>query len=323
LQVAADTLRHYVGSFSDGSGPRLPQYSQNRTWLISPQNAIDSVSYLKLSFSRFGLKEGESFINVYDGSNASAPLLGSYTGENLPQTIQSSGNKLFVEYIGSNSASDDGFVATYESIKPQWCVGTQTLTAPAGFLSDGSGTFWYYNNTVCIWRIQPPDVKEIAIYFTRFSTEPDQDKLRIYDFTTAQLLAEYSGRYDSASPPPPVLCPSGKVFLTFNTNGSVREDGWEAYYESYYTGISITNREGIKIYPNPAKDRYYVYYPEFEVSKFRVDALSADGRCNRTLNFKDNGGGVFEGNTHDLAPGIWFLRFTSRNGVSVIKLIVK
>lgn len=83
--------------------------------------------------------------------------------------------------------------------------------------------------------------------------EPDQDKLRIYDFTTAQLLAEYSGRYDSASPPPPVLCPSGKVFLTFNTNGSVREDGWEAYYESYYTGISITNREGIKIYPNPAK----------------------------------------------------------------------
>ncbi|MDN5330579.1 MAG: hypothetical protein PWP35_2366 [Bacteroidales bacterium] len=323
LQVAADTLRHYVGSFSDGSGPRLPQYSQNRTWLISPQNAIDSISSIKLSFSRFDLKDGESFVNVYDGSNASAPLLGTYTGENLPQTIQSSGNKLFVEYIGSNSTNDDGFVATYEGIKPQWCVGNQTLTAPAGFLSDGSGTFWYYNNTVCIWRIQPPDSKEIALYFTRFSTELGQDKLRIYDYTTAQLLAEYSGHYDSASPPPAVLCPSGKLFLTFNTNGSVRDDGREAYYESYYTGISITNREGIKIYPNPAKDRYYVYYPEFEVSKFSVDALSADGRCNRTLNLKDNGGGVFEGNTHDLAPGIWFLRFTSRNGVSVIKLIVK
>lgn len=323
LPEPADTLRHYVGSFTDGSGPRLPQFSQNRTWLITPQNAIDSISSIKLSFSRFDLSDGASFVKVYDGTGPWAPLLGSFTGENLPPMVQSTGNTLFVEYIGASSSQDDGFVATYEGIKPQWCSGSQILTAPYGQLSDGSGDFWYYNNTVCIWRIQPPEAKEIGIYFTRFSTEPGQDKLRIYDFTTAQLLAEYSGHYDPASPPPPVLIPSGKAFLTFNTNGSVRDDGWEAYYESYFTGYEAHVGNSLKVYPNPASGRFFVHYPGYDAAHTHVEVLSADGRRCLALQLKESSNNLLEGSTETLTSGVWFIRFTGSQGVHLVKLLVK
>lgn len=318
-----DTLKHYVGSFSDGSGPRLAQYPQNRTWLISPQNTIDSISSIALTFSRFDLLNGVSFVNVYDGSSPSASLLGSFTGQNIPPVVHSSGNTLFVEYNGANSPDNDGFVATYEGIRPQWCSGTEILTEPYGQLSDGSGDFWYYNNTVCLWRIQPPDAKEIAIYFTRFRTEVDFDKLRIYDFTTAQLLAEYSGDYDPNNLPPPVLVPSGKAFLTFNTNGSVRDDGWEAYYESYFTGYEISGTRAVKVYPNPVSDHFYALLQDFDAINTYVEALSIDGKSCIHIPMKKAGNGVFKGYAGNLTPGIWFLRFTNSKGVYITKVLVK
>ncbi|MGC8865613.1 MAG: C10 family peptidase [Bacteroidales bacterium] len=318
-----DTLRHYVGSFTDGSGPRLPQYAQPRSWLISPQNAIDSITSIKISFSRFDLKNGESFVNVYDGNDASAPLLASLTGSDFPSVIQSSGNQLFVEYIGAASANNNGFVATYEGLKPQWCSGSQLLSEPSGYISDGSGNFWYYNNTVCIWRIQPPDAKQIAIYFKRFSTEPGQDKLRIYDFSTAQLLAEYSGHYDSSNLPPPVLCPSGKVFLTFSTNGSVRDDGWEAFYESYFTGMDVVRPQEIKFFPNPAKEFFYVMMKGEDLLHPEAELMSADGRCQKKVSLivSENGGYVVH--TKGLSSGVWFLRVMGKKNVYVGKVLIE
>lgn len=317
-----DTLRHYVGSFSDGSGPRLPQYPVNRSWLISPQNAVDSISSIKLSFSRFDLKTGQSFLNIYDGKDASAPLLASFTGSALPQTIQSTGNQLFIEYLGASSASHDGFVATYEGLKPQWCSGSQVLTEPYGSLSDGSGNFWYYNNTVCIWRIQPPDAKQIAIYFTSFSTEPGQDKLRIYDFTTAQMLAEYSGHYDPGNPPAPVLCPSGKAFLTFSTNGSVRDDGWEAFYESYFTGIETGSSHEIRIFPNPAREKFYVMLEGEDWTQAEAELWSVNGQGMKRFPLTTLEKGGYWVSTEGLSSGVWFLRVTGKKGVYVGKVMI-
>ncbi len=318
----ADTLRHYVGSFTDGSGPRLPQYAQSRSWLISPQNAIDSITSLRLSFSRLDLKAGESFVKIYDGKNTAAPLLASLTGTSLPQPIQSTGNQVFVEYIGAYSPTHDGFVATYEGIKPQWCSGTQILNEPYGFLSDGSGSFWYYNNTVCIWRIQPPDAQQIAIYFTRFKTEAGNDKLRIYDFTTAQLLAEYSGKFDSLNLPPPVLCPSGKAFLTFTTNGSVRDEGWEAYYETYFMGLNDRNTPNFKVYPNPASKEFYLTVVAEEELIPEVEILSADGRYKMNLPLIPLGKGNFAVRTPGVAPGLWFLRVSGKSHVYIGKVMI-
>lgn len=318
-----DTLRHYVGSFTDGSGPRLPQYVQLRSWLISPQNAIDSISSIKINFSRFDLKDGESFLRIYDGIDASAPLLASYTGSSIPSLVQSSGNQLFVEYVGASSATNDGFVATYEGLKPQWCSGSQVLTEPSGPLSDGSGNFWYYNNTVCIWRIQPPDAKQIAIYFTLFSTEPEQDKLRIYDFTTAQLLAEYSGHYEPGNPPPPVLCPSGKAFLTFSTNGSVRDDGWEAFYESYFTGIETVGSQNIRIFPNPAREKFYVMLDDDDLLFSEAELWSLEGLCAVRVPVVAPEIGGFWVNTEGLRNGVWFLRIIGEKGVYVGKVMIR
>ncbi|MDO9510371.1 MAG: C10 family peptidase [Bacteroidales bacterium] len=246
------------GSIEDGSGPKKNYPSGSSCqWLISPQTAIDSVSNITLNFHRFATHTND-LVKVYDGSSASSPLIGSYSGILLPATITSSGNTLFITFNTSNQG--EGFLASYESATPKWCSGTTILNEPTGIISDGSGDFWYNNSSLCIWRIQPPGVAEVALFFDEFDTETDKDKVRVYDMVSGTLLAEYSGTYASGSPPPPVVSPSGQMMMSFNTNMSVRSQGWKAHYESYMVGMNpLEKQNNCYLFPNPVTNNTILY----------------------------------------------------------------
>lgn len=101
-----------TGTFDDGSGPSS-NYSDNLlcSWLIQPPGAIT----IDLNFNNFNTEAGFDFVRVYDGTNNSGTLLGSFSGTNLPPSLQASSGAIFVEFDTDGSVNSAGWEATYTS----------------------------------------------------------------------------------------------------------------------------------------------------------------------------------------------------------------
>jgi len=139
------------GSIEDGSGPvQYYQTSSNCTWLIAPE---DSVSKITLSFDRFNLASGD-VLSLYNGNDASAPLIGTYTGSSLPPNAVSTGPSMFVSFTSTSTSGSQGFEAQYNATPIDFCSSSSViLTDLNGSFSDGSGRFQYRNSENCKWRI--------------------------------------------------------------------------------------------------------------------------------------------------------------------------
>ena len=225
------TITQTSGSFTDGSGP-VEDYldDANASWLIDPQTAQDSIKWVTLGFTHFDLEESD-FVRVYDGETTEADMIGEFTGNNIPANLSSTGNKMLITFESIGSGTAPGFKAEFSTSRPTYCSGLVTLTDPVGSLSDGSGSFYYKNGSVCKWMIQPPDAEEATITFTSFKTIENEDFVSIYNTANSQLLASYSGDYTTTLPDP-VTSPSGRLYILFTSSSHNNDEGWEAVYTS-------------------------------------------------------------------------------------------
>lgn len=86
-------------------------YSNNSNGLLilSP----DWASNISLNFIEFDYENGFDFLYIYDGPNSNYPLIGKYTGNNLPNggTIQSSGPSLLLKQVTDDVYTKSGFIA--------------------------------------------------------------------------------------------------------------------------------------------------------------------------------------------------------------------
>ncbi|MBL4585432.1 MAG: hypothetical protein JKX84_00015, partial [Flavobacteriales bacterium] len=105
------TLTAQSGSFSDGSSS--DDYANNSAcqWLIDP--SINNAA-VTLEFTSFQLHNSDA-VNVYDGSNSGAPLIGSYTGNSLPAQITSTGATMYVSFVSNADLVAGGWSANYYS----------------------------------------------------------------------------------------------------------------------------------------------------------------------------------------------------------------
>jgi hypothetical protein len=252
-----DTLRSMNGTIEDGSSPAINYLNNSEcSWLISPQTEEDSVTYIILEFDKFETELNHDMVTIYDGETLASPILGQFSGTTNPGIINSTGNKVLVTFQSDNSGTAPGWFISYSSIIPNWCGGLLQLTEPEDTLSDGSGHFYYHNGSTCMWNIQPPGASEVTINFLDFDTESGKDLVKIYDAASSQLLATYSGTYETGNLPNPVTSNSGKMFITFSSNMTVTKPGWSAFYTSNGVGINKPDHVfyELKIYPNPVKD---------------------------------------------------------------------
>jgi hypothetical protein len=291
------------GTLDDGSGPLYPYPNGSAcTWLISP---ADSINNITLNFLRFDLDQSDS-LTVYDGPGMDSPVLGIYTGNSLPPSVTTTGNSMFLVFASNNSTPAEGFLAGYESEVPVYCQGMVTLNAIADTLSDGSGTWEYHNNSACLWRITPAGASLVTLYFMEFESEPANDVLKIYDLQTQQLLAEYSGSYESGVPDP-VTSPSGKLFLTFSTNYMTTAPGWKAYYESGFVGLDENiDQHFIEIYPNPADELLTIQFIRNMDASVRLRMTDLSGREVLREVYREKSGPITI-DLHSLTSGIYIL----------------
>ncbi len=320
-------LTNMRGSFEDGSGPQ-ENYDQsaNCSWFINPQTENDSVKQIKLSFKTIDT-ETNDIITVYDGASTSDPILGEFSGPDLPSNIFSTGNQMLVVFeANGNASTGTGFKIEYEALLPQYCSGSTIFTEPSGSFEDGSGDFWYNNPTSCIWLIMPDFASDITLSFTEFSTEEDADIVKVRDATNNQVLAEISGDYSTGNLPDPIYCENGAISITFQANAVFNGPGFAAEWEIGNTGIDAENAKfnSLSVYPNPTDNLLNVSFELEDTQTLEVKIISVTGNVVYT-EARENFSGHYV-NTIDLSSmskGVYFLSLVNETGAINKKIVVK
>ncbi len=305
------------GSFTDGSGP-IEDYLDNTTasWLIDPQTAEDSITDVTLTFYEFDLGQNDEVI-IYDGGDASATVVGTYTGTNMPASFTSTGNKLFITFSSDGSVTGSGFYAEYTTTSPSYCSGMTVFTEPSGTFTDGSNSFNYNNSSVCMWRIEPEWASDITITITELDTEEGVDFLKVYDGSS--LLGEYSG----SDIPDPVTATSGMMFITFTSNSSTTAGGWEAEWEINNVGVDESGTfEYLNVYPNPAKENITLELQANSTQTINIELMTITGEIIISESSEVSGKFTRIMDISNFAQGIYFLRITNEIGTVNKKIVI-
>lgn len=269
------------GTFEDGSGP-IASYEANATcsWLIAPQlQAEDSITSISISFSRFETEDQYDKISIYQGNSTQDPLLGTFSGLNLPSRLSIEGNQALVVFTSNDSIQGNGFLANYTTSVPDYCQKSiTTFTDSAGIISDGSGNKFYNNRSICHWIIQPDEADAVILTFTEFDTEAQVDFVDVYEYDPVTTNGTLIGRFSGNSLPPALISNTGAFFITFFTNASVRSQGWKASYHTSAVGIEEMMPVAFKIHPNPVKDVLHLSFEEAGKDKKIIRILDIQGR---------------------------------------------
>ena len=139
------------GNFVD-SGGISGNYSNNENTptLICPTNSTDVVT---VTFTAFNTQANNDVLKVYDGSNASAPLIGTYSGNlttTLPGPIVSSvpGGCLYFVFTSNASTTRAGWVANITCAPAPTCPKPTALVTSS--VTSNSGTLTWTNNSTAI-----------------------------------------------------------------------------------------------------------------------------------------------------------------------------
>ena len=308
-------------TFSDGSSSSDYCSNMDCQWLIQPPQATS----VTINFTSFDLEpaslDGQTIfdaVEIFDGTNTSAPLLGRFTGNSIPLPLTSSSSSMLLRFYSDLEETRPGWSAYYTSTQNEYCTGNTTLTANSGTFSDGSSTNQYANNSQCTWLIQPENATSITLSFSSFQTESDYDGVVVYDGVdnSAPIIGSFSG----PSIPSPVTSSDGAMFIEFLTGTAVRDNGWTANYTST-TGVGVKMsdlNELISLFPNPSNGVFNVSSGfNSPLTLSILDVLGQETFRTYTINNGDN-----QIDASFLAKGIYLLKFDKGDCIYVNYVLI-
>lgn len=259
------------GSIATGNNSAGYQNNQSCSWYIHP---IDSVSHIDIDFKRFQTEATNDVLSIYQGSTTSDPLIGTFSGDSLPNDLSIPAAEVFITFTSNTSIPDEGFLIDYYGNVPAFCTNLEFLTDPSGTITDGSNSYPYNNNSMCRWRIEPTGATAIQIDFTEFDLESTLDYLSFYDITTSPytLIATVSG----TSIPQSIFANTPRVMVLFKSNDSNTEDGFKFNYHGLATGIDEESSLNMFIYSD--NENQYLYMNEFPNGKYSIAITDITGR---------------------------------------------
>jgi gliding motility-associated-like protein len=140
------------GNFVDPGGPTA-NYANNLNvnTLICPENPTDLVTVTFTSFATEGCCD---FLRIYDGNSAAAPLLGTFSGTNLPPSFTSStpGGCLFFNFTSDGSVVAAGWIANITCAPAPTCP-RPTALVTSSVLSTSLNLAWTNNSTATTFHV--------------------------------------------------------------------------------------------------------------------------------------------------------------------------
>jgi len=315
------------GVFEDGSGYFDYQPNLNCSWLIDPINP-SGTDHITLTFDRFEMTDANDILTIYNGENASAPILATYNGSStIPASINSTSPKVYITFTTDGAINGGGWSMSYSSNNIIHCTGTTTLTEPSFSFDDGSGSSYNYNNgSLCKWKINPPYATFVKLKFNQLETEPINDKVMIYkDFSanSGNLIGTYSG----STIPDTITSPTGRMYVIFQTDGKNTFPGWTVTYVSDGSGAGITENNAINnisIFPNPTENNVKINFTVNTLQNVQLSLLDIIGNSvyNETMtNFIGNFDKSLDLSKY--AKGIYIVRIKANNNTYNQKLVIK
>ncbi|XP_036871674.2 tolloid-like protein 2 [Manis javanica] len=191
---------------------------------------------VKLTFNEFELEQHQEcaydHLELYDGPDSLAPILGRFCGSKKPAPVVASGSSLFLRFYSDASVQRRGFQAAHSTecggkLKAE--VQTKELYSHAQF-----GDNNYPSQARCDWVIMAEDGYGVELIFQTFEVEEEADCG--YDYMEA-----YDG-YDSTAPRLGRFCGSGpleeiysagdSLMIQFHTDDTINKKGFHAQYTS-------------------------------------------------------------------------------------------
>lgn len=163
------TLTAASGTFSDGSGNSNYGCSADCKWLIQPPCA----SSISLNFTTFNTESGYDFVKVYNGSTTASPLLGTFSGTNLPPTLTASSGSMLVHFVSDGDGQRPGWSANYtsNSTPPSASITPTTITICNGqsatlTASGGNSYSWSNGSTSASIHVSPTQTTTYTVTVT-------------------------------------------------------------------------------------------------------------------------------------------------------------
>ncbi|XP_025835939.1 cubilin-like, partial [Agrilus planipennis] len=123
----------------------------------------DSGSRIKLTFLKFELEEATDcdydYLELHEGANSLAPLIGKYCGKELPASYTSIENVLCIIFKSDFSLQEGGFIIKYETV----CGGI--FEEQSGTISSPGYPSNYPEDRICVYEIIQPAGKIIELVF--------------------------------------------------------------------------------------------------------------------------------------------------------------
>uniref|UniRef100_A0A914WIZ3 CUB domain-containing protein n=1 Tax=Plectus sambesii TaxID=2011161 RepID=A0A914WIZ3_9BILA len=192
---------------------------------------------------------------IYDGPDATSPLLATWSGTVPAGTqLQSTGSAILATFVTDGSKNDIGFSVLYSQSQtillttppptlppsPSACL-PSNYSGPYGvLLSPGFSTSQNYgNNLNCIYQITVPVGYTILLTVNSFITEVCCDKLSIYDGASinSPLLAVWSGTVAAGQQKEST---GNTLTARFVTDGSNNFAGFSIIYSQSKTELLTT-----------------------------------------------------------------------------------
>nr|KAG5692366.1 hypothetical protein BaRGS_007979 [Batillaria attramentaria] len=229
-------------------------HNSNCTWSIT----VNQTNIIALKFTAFQIEAHSScmydYVDVYDGNSLSSRRIGRYCGmtppdiiktrgvlgrsvhycgSSVPDTFDSIGRVVQVNYNVPGASSSRGFLLSY-----MWADCNKNYASGYGRITSPGYPGLYPRNVNCTSMVTAPAGTTLALYFTAFYIEPHSscayDYLEIRNGTSSGSVIS---RLCGATIPDPVFVPSNVAYLNFKTDSSVAHIGYDISYTSTNQGL--------------------------------------------------------------------------------------
>ncbi|NP_001072.2 cubilin precursor [Homo sapiens] len=264
ISAATACLQDYTDDLGTFTSPNFPNNYPNN-WECIYRITVRTGQLIAVHFTNFSLEEAignyyTDFLEIRDGGYEKSPLLGIFYGSNLPPTIISHSNKLWLKFKSDQIDTRSGFSAYWDG----------SSTGCGGNLTTSSGTFIspnypmpYYHSSECYWWLKSSHGSAFELEFKDFHLEHHPnctlDYLAVYDgpSSNSHLLTQLCG-----DEKPPLIRSSGdSMFIKLRTDEGQQGRGFKAEYRQTCENVVIVNQtygilESIG-YPNPYSENQH------------------------------------------------------------------
>jgi len=277
----------------------LGNYLNNTTsWSILTPSEAGKV--IKLRISEFNLETNKDFLNLYNGSTAQSPIVGTYTGTSIPDTLwaTNSDGKLYLRLTSDASNNTSGFrifVGCVDKLPaPSNLV---QLTATKGMVnlqwtdnSQNEVGFKVYRSTVSDSGFE--EVTSLSANTTNYADNGTVDG-NTYYYKVLAFNNEITSDY------------SNTLTATANPN-AIPEDQWFGE---------------LMLYPNPTKDFAKLMFNSPKMGAVKVEIYSVIGNLFSTMVFEKQTTTFTEKiGVDNLPKGLYFVKVTMNDKTVTLKL---